>query len=1002
MKTRQKILLTALSAALIATLTSGLTLTALADQATEGHEFDGKLDVVFEDFDRDIISDTVKAEGDHVDLGEKPYLHVEYTAGSAASTVSAIYKQGSGSFTEMNKSGKLTFKMRAPNGNVNLSDLKFGVRDSTNQEAAVLIKSMSELKTADNESLPAQITAEWQNFEIGFATSYEDDEVYPTTQTQFKDGIIQGIHLFAAEGAAGVIDIASVTYNQTVINDFRGGDDVAATAKLADAGTWWAESAGGHIVKRAVKLTEGGSFSVVKTTAVGNYDYAIIETEGDTAHLKVATTTDGTTWGTPEAYDGYSVALNGTEKGFKFSYDGSDANGVTVTRIYLTNAVQRAPETVVPVIDAESAEVLDDFSFAQKGFTGVYDDMIAVEGLADAGLDYRLSYDNGNLVEVKDGCLVFDATTLVADGNINFKFKSKSVVNGKYVVFKMRAEDGADLTGFRFGLGDPDDAYTDDIWSHDLKVAYGLATPLLDESNPYRDGDWYYIVVDIEESGFAVSEAGYCGMNIRLGGTGKLYIDTIFFVDEADMVLTDCVKTVMSEAGDEPFTFDFQATDDGYQYACQVMGLDGTPDFYNALAVEFEIAEGTDLSGIRFECKNGMRWAGGLGDHDADGYLYLTDGTLLADAGFVAGQAKTVYIDLEKSDIELGNFHIHTNGTGTGSFKINSMKLVDLVRASAQVVPDAENAYTLKTETGDADYTLDFQPTSDGYQYVCEMKGIDELTETYDVLAIEFVVPTGTSLADLRFQFTNGTRYAGGLGIHDTEGYLYLTDGTLLADTGFVADEARTVYIDLEKSDIEMSNFHIHTGGTGTGPFKINSMKLMKYTASPAVAEGYAQAVETLPTYLDTVKPEVHITTPTTATAGDEITVAYTATDDVASAEELEVTVSVTKDGEAVTLTEGKFTAAEGVYTVTVTARDVKGNEASDTIQITVSAQQGGGTQGGGTQGGGTQGGGTTPGTTEGGNGGLSTGAIVGIVIGVLAGVVLIAVIIVVVRKKRH
>ena len=89
----------------------------------------------------------------------------------------------------------------------------------------------------------------------------------------------------------------------------------------------------------------------------------------------------------------------------------------------------------------------------------------------------------------------------------------------------------------------------------------------------------------------------------------------------------------------------------------------------------------------------------------------------------------------------------------------------------------------------------------------------------------------------------------------------------------------------------------------------------------------------------DFVNPEVKITTATTATAGDVITIAYTASDDKTAVGDLTVTVTVTKNGSAVTVTDNKFTAEEGVYTVTVTVRDAAGNEATDSIQITVSAK---------------------------------------------------------------
>ncbi len=933
MKTSKKLLLTALSATLTASLTSGLALTAFADTATQDHEFDAKNDVVFENFDRADLSDTVTANGSGVNIGEKPYLHVKYTAGTSVSPADAIYKQGSGSLANVKDGGTITLKMRAPENDVELSEIKFGIRGVDN-DAAVLAKTLDELTDVDGSPLPA-LTSEWQTYEISFATSYEETDIYPTTSDAVTATPLLAIHIFAATATdTGTLDIASVSYSTTgsnLMNDFIGGDKVEDTAKNADSGTWWAGSSEGYIVKRAISMT-GGDFTVVKETAVGDYSYAVIEADGDTANLKVATTTDGTTWGDPVAYDGYSINLNGTEKGFKFIYDGTNADGVTIRRIYLTNNVTAAPATAVPVINASSAELLEDFSVAQSGFTGVWEDMSTAPELAVAGLDYRLSYANGDKVEVKDGNLVFDATNLAADGYINFKFKSKSAAHGDFIVIKAKAEGGADLNGFRFALGNPEDAYGNVIWTNQMKAAFEYPAVLLDEKNPYKDGDWYYVVVDLEESGFGVSEAGYSGMDIYYSGTGKLSIDSIFFADEVDKVPTNCVKTILNEAGDAPFALDFVASAEGYQYGCEVKGLDGTPDFYNVLAMDIEIAEGTDLSGVRFAFGCGERWAG----ENAAGGLYLTDGNLLANAGFVAGQAKTVYIDLVKSDITLSNFHIHTNGTGTGSFKISNAKLLYMTNLSELKVPDGDNAFTVKNEAGDGDFSLNFVANAEGYQYGCAVTGLDNLEETYSVLALEIEIAEGTDLSGVRFAFGCGERWAG----ENAAGGLYLTDGTLLANAGFVAGQAKTVYIDLAKSDITLSSFHIHTNGTGTGSFKINSAKLMKYTVAPEAVAAYAEQIAKLPVVLDKVDPTVSITTATTAKADDEITVAYTAKDNVTATADLDVTVSVTKDGNAVTLNNNKFTAAEGVYTVTVTVRDANGNEASDTIQITVSAKE--------------------------------------------------------------
>lgn len=76
----------------------------------------------------------------------------------------------------------------------------------------------------------------------------------------------------------------------------------------------------------------------------------------------------------------------------------------------------------------------------------------------------------------------------------------------------------------------------------------------------------------------------------------------------------------------------------------------------------------------------------------------------------------------------------------------------------------------------------------------------------------------------------------------------------------------------------------------------------------------------------DTEKPVVEITTPATAEAGNQVEVKYTATDNLSTGDELTVQVSVTKDGQSVQLSNNKFTAEAGTYTITVVAKDAAGN----------------------------------------------------------------------------
>ena len=89
-------------------------------------------------------------------------------------------------------------------------------------------------------------------------------------------------------------------------------------------------------------------------------------------------------------------------------------------------------------------------------------------------------------------------------------------------------------------------------------------------------------------------------------------------------------------------------------------------------------------------------------------------------------------------------------------------------------------------------------------------------------------------------------------------------------------------------------------------------------------------------TVADTEKPEITISTPSTATVGDEVEVKYTVTDNVSSGADLEVVVSVVKDGQNIELTNNKFTAAEGTYTITISAKDAAGNINQASLDVVV------------------------------------------------------------------
>lgn len=982
MKTGKKILVTAFSATLVASLTSGLALTAFADEATKDYAYNGKYDQVYEDFDRSDISDTVTATGTGVDLGETPHLHVEFQAVTeetpTGEKVGQIYKNGSGSIASVSK-GSITIRMRAPQSPVNLSDLYFGVRGAgNNSDDALVAKTFDQVVTGAKAD--STVGTEWTNYTINFAQAYEDDDLYPMTETPVTDTNLEGIHIYAANGVSGVLDIDYISYGSNLyLTEFRGNTtDFGASAKYSDAGAYWADSRDGEIISRQPKLTNGGAMSVINGS-VGKYKYAVIEAEGDVDGLKIATTEDGAAWGTAAAYDkvGRSVLLTGNEAGFKFVYEGSNADGVTVKRIYLTNNYVPESAYAVPVIDASTAKVLDDFSVDQTGFTGD-DDMVGKPEVEAAGLYYRKSWNNGDKVTVADGQLVLDATD-PATALIDFRFQSKSTFEGKYLVLKMAAKDSATLNDFRFCLLDENDATIGDVvYANDWKAGYNYKSALLNESNPYKDGDWYYVVIDIEESGLASRTGKYTGMLMYYSGTGKLCFDTIFFCNGIDVEIpasenieqsVDCNTHEVVSEGAEDYAHEWLevADEDGY-----------------GASLEFDLTpkdDDFDVSNLRLQIGDGFFWA----SENAQGTLKTPEGKTLNELTYVKDVPTHVVIDFEKSGISgtFGVIDVHMHQIK--AFTITNIVLNKSVPFNKATDVDKEH-FTLAAEEEDKSFTATVE---NGWQYAFS---INVAEKVYNKLEFTLVPGEGFTGQDLRFLFIgDGTEYW--LEQHDD---VITADGKKYSELTFAEGVPVQFSIILEDIGVTkaFNEIGIHTTGTKTGSFELKNIKLMNYNAkdfiTPVVNKYYpakwAEQLALLPTYLDTVAPEVSITTATTATAGDEITVTYTASDNLTATENLNVTVSVTKDGAPVTLNGNKFTAQEGTYTVTVTVRDANGNEAQDTIQISVSANGNGGNNGNGDNG-----------------GGLSTGAIVGIVIGCVAAVAAIgAVIFVVLKKKKN
>ena len=485
-----------LSALLAVALAIGSS-TVFADETAKDYEYNAKNDIVFEDFNREDISDTVSGD-ETVLAGEKPYLTVTYqalTADSATSDrISQIYKQGSSQLAKVKDGGTITIRMRAPEGDVTLSELNLGLRGIDN-DSLIYAKGFDQLLTGSGSALP-KLTTEWQDYEISFETSYDSaTDIYPKANDSDADTPVVGagspdllgIHIFAGDGETGTVDIASISFSagtNGILNDFTGGETVEDTAAAADTGHWWSGSSYGYIVQRNIVL-HSGEITIVNDQPVGDFAHAIIEASGDVENLGVAVTEDGTAWSETQPYDGYSVVLNGKEKGFKLSYNGSSEEGVTINRIFLTNLIVNNTE---------------------------------IKDVSDKELDM----DNA---AVSDGVIDFKPTT---DGYEYAGYVgSLSGFSGDVLMMDITVQEGTDLSELRLEFTDPKKI----CWSapNDEGTLYTTNGKSLSETE-FTPGVAKTVYIEL-----AFSEASACDFHVHTSGnaTGAFKLENIALVPYA-------------------------------------------------------------------------------------------------------------------------------------------------------------------------------------------------------------------------------------------------------------------------------------------------------------------------------------------------------------------------------------------------------------------------------------------------------------------------------------
>lgn len=868
-----------------------------ADPAIITRDFNKTFDRLLDDFTED--SEAVGA-----------YLSVDWD-NNCKTPNDAIYKAASAAIADATSAQIPTMyiKMR---GSADLGDIKLVFRHKNDTDLCTL--EFSDLVDTQEEPLPA-LTSSWQMYEINIVADY--GATYDNSTIPFTPESIVGFHIVAKENTSGHIEIDSIHFGTSSdydssaykVDTFEGNQNV--NIKREDI--YWCGSETGVIIPRHVTID---SEKVIKSTdgaknnKDGKYEYVAIGVKG-TGTVTVATV-DGETVGTAQALEG----IEGTYKnivlplpnpkaaeGIKITVTGGS---IDVCIVFFTNLESETPAYEYPRIDTSDCLKFDDFYHAQTGINEDYDQMSKAEAALKSNLYYRISYKNGNLVTIADGVLTLDATTLADGDHINYKSESKVVDPSKpykYIVFKMKGEDGASLAKFRFGM------QGDVVWGNGgLLSATALPIPDLDAADyPYTEGDWKYIIVDIEKSGLTFAPV----LDMYYGGPGKLIIDEIFFANEYTPVI-DIENGIAMVS--EQVTFDTQGTG-GYKY----LGYLGHGEVNNIQAklpfmvIRMKGTGAATLQNVRLEfVGDKVLW---FAENEA-GSLLDPDGNLLPE---LTDEFQDYIIDLNKSGLNpaISGIHVHDSGTAeAGSIIIDYVRFAGFEKAQ-------EIAMVSEQVTFD-------QQGEGGYKYLGYL-GHDEVNNTKAQLPYMVIRMKGTGAATLdsvRLEFVGDKVlwFA-----ENDAGSLLGPDGNRLPE---LTSEFRDYVIDLHKSGLNpaISGIHVHAN-----PISEAGTIIIEYVKFFGYAPGYDTIMASIPEF-DSEAPQISIDLPATARAGDVITVNPTVVDNVSAPENITVEIEVVFNGEPVTLVDGKFTASVGTYTITITAVDEALNEAVVTKQITVSA----------------------------------------------------------------
>lgn len=682
-----------------------------------GREFNADFDLMFDDFERSALGAVSEAKlwwannfETDVDLTSRiSYLQADYSTEHGTTYDAPIYKVASPSNTE-GAYNYLVFEMSGTN-NASIDDLILSFRFNDNY--LDLEVNFADLLGPDLTPMP-EVTEEYQIYIISLADSL-DGKVYQKIagregpETIEAGNSLSGFHFISKnEGeGSGTLRIKTVYYsNDSTTLGYSDSDDNflldnfnRTDLHATDENVWW--RGGGpasQIIGKWLEFdyqNQKGMFREAgydNSNAPGNYEnfvlrikgrsggedlliqpFYVVEGEdvlGEAIALSELKGPDGLV--VPALTKDFqnlviNFAENGWEKnvnGFHFESKDGETGLIYIDDIFFTNMEYDASEilTVYPIIGADDLVVFDNFNRSELGATPDYDSNNQVA--LDNNLLYIIAYAGMERLSIVDGALVFDCTE--NEDYIQYTSAGNNVNDGsyQYMILKVKGEDGATMQNFRMQTINAEDKRSSIVWGNGgLKSGSGLPIADFDTENyPYVTEDGYmYVIIDLVASNLSETVIGF---DLFYSGSGKLFVDSIFFANSTDpnidldnkIVFDDFNRSefesenywyyITENASLEDDTVVLDATGNKHSYIKFASPNNNSEALKKYLVLKMKGEEGTTLESFRINMIN----------EDGDSPIsFYNAGQLVSFPGVSIPQVSTEYqyfiIDLEASGL---------------------------------------------------------------------------------------------------------------------------------------------------------------------------------------------------------------------------------------------------------------------------------------------------------------------------------------------------------------